>query len=174
MKNTVIPILNSSNNRLKNIAPCRIQIGDIVDVLVFTLLILIKNRRFKMTMKLCGILLLNATYTDISKYATAGHQILKHIHLKDAYTRQTKTITPPKSRGLQRKLDYEDDDDGTTSKWNNNVVKLNRKGPVNTWPIRRSGTVHEDLKRDYKVIAIITNWNNTSTLLQCSHGGQTC
>ena len=51
---------------MKNIAPCRIQIGDIVEVMMSILFIPIKNHRFKMTIKLRGILILDTKYTDVS------------------------------------------------------------------------------------------------------------
>ena len=80
--NAINYILNRlCNDRLKSIAPCRIQIGDIVEVMMSIVFIPIKNRRFKMTIKLRGILILDTTYTDVSindKY-TSRRQILKHI-----------------------------------------------------------------------------------------------
>jgi hypothetical protein len=101
------------HDRLKSIAPCRIQIGDIVEVLMSILFILIRNHKFKMAIKLRGILILDTTYMDVSicERYSAIPQILNHVNFKDAYTRRTKIITPPKSRGLKRKLDYEDDED---------------------------------------------------------------
>jgi hypothetical protein len=66
-----------------------------------------------MAIKLRGILILDTTYTDVSIYErySAIPQILNHINFKDAYTCRTKIITSPKSRGLKRKLDYEEDED---------------------------------------------------------------
>jgi hypothetical protein len=82
--NAINYILNRlPNDRLKSITPCRIQIGDIVEVMMSILFIPIKNRRFKMTIKLRGILILDTTYTDVSindKY-TSRRQILKHVNI---------------------------------------------------------------------------------------------
>jgi len=91
------------HDRLKSIAPCRIQIGDIIEVMMSILFILIKNNKFKMAIKLWGILILDTTYTDVSicKRLSATPQILNHVNIEDAYTRRTKIITSPKSRGLK-------------------------------------------------------------------------
>ena len=69
-----------------------------------------------MAIKLQGILILDTTYMDISicKRLSATPQILNHVNIKDTYTRRTKLITSPKSRGLKRKLDYEEDKDEYT------------------------------------------------------------
>jgi hypothetical protein len=57
---------SSERSRLKSIAQCRIQISDIVDVMMSTLFILIRNHKFKMAIKLQGILISDTTYTDVS------------------------------------------------------------------------------------------------------------
>ena len=44
----------------------QVQIGDIIEVLMSILFLLIKNHKFKMSVKLCGTLILDTTYTDIS------------------------------------------------------------------------------------------------------------
>jgi len=65
--NTNTHMLNRlPNDRLKKIAPCTIQIGDIVEVLMSILFIPIRNRRFKMAVKLRGIVILDTTYADVS------------------------------------------------------------------------------------------------------------
>ena len=110
----MIHILNRlPHDRLKSIALCRIQISNIVEVLMSILFILIRNHKFKMAIKLRGILILDTTYTNVSicKRYSVIPQILNHVNFKDAYTRRTKIITPPKSRGLKWKLDYEEDED---------------------------------------------------------------
>ena len=52
--------------RLKNVEPCTIQVGDI-EVLMFILFIPVMNNRFKMTVKLCGIIKLD-TNVDAQKF----------------------------------------------------------------------------------------------------------
>ena len=45
---------------------CTIQIRDIVKVLMSILFVPIKNLKFKMALKLQGIVILDTTYTDVS------------------------------------------------------------------------------------------------------------
>ena len=52
--------------RFKLITPCAIKVGDIVEVQMFVLVAPIKNHKFKMTVKLCGIAILSTEYTDVS------------------------------------------------------------------------------------------------------------
>ena len=95
------------NDRFKPVIPNVIQIGDIVEVQMSILLAPTNNHRFKTTLKLSAIGILETKYTDVSaaQKNRISHQLLTNA--KDASTRRT-TQSPVASNrnqvmGAQRK-----------------------------------------------------------------------
>ena len=61
-------------------------VGDIVEVLLSPLLTPIKNGRFKMTQKLCGITLLDSKFTNVSIWSfRTGNVTDIHLHKGSIY-----------------------------------------------------------------------------------------